>query len=560
MSTSGVHTRTILLVATILTLALGASATPLPASASETAAPLIVIDPGHGGRYSNANANGLREKTVNLRISRMLRDELVARGYRVRMTRNSDRAVELRDIPTWNYRSKDGTWRFAKDGRRGYAPSIPKDDLQARVNYANARGADLFISVHANGAYSKRARGYETFSARRDPRGRSLSKVVQRAVISRTRLRDRGAKYADFHVLRWANMPAILVECGFITNRGDAWLLKQSWFRRRMARSMADGVDRWMKANPPRRLYPRVSGASATGFSESIARVGITTPTPAAVVARADDWASIPGAATLAVTLNAPLLLTSESELCTDTAQALNDLAPSRVVLIDAQGTPDETVTASFAAASSLSTEQITVIATDSPSALSALIASEAPIPGPRRVFIVDSGDTASMLAAAPVAALLRAPLLVAERGLLATSAAEYLVARSNTVAQVVLVGATTSLPTRIAGGLPVRRHAPASASDLLVTLNAAYTTRTVTTSSRPVVSNARSGPGFLVSAVRAARVRQPLIGVESRVLPTRTRLWITNRRSLISGFEVHDPDGTVPLLMDSVLRKVEYY
>jgi len=112
-------------------------------------APLVVIDPGHGGRYSNANANRLREKNVNLAIAKELRTALIARGYRVKMTRTTDRAVVYGDIRTWNYSASKNRWAYSEDGRRGLVGGIPKDDLQGRVNVANAAGAP--ISTYAGG-------------------------------------------------------------------------------------------------------------------------------------------------------------------------------------------------------------------------------------------------------------------------------------------------------------------------------------------------------------------------------------------------------------------------
>jgi N-acetylmuramoyl-L-alanine amidase len=116
-----------------------ATLVPAPAAQASSAAPLIVIDPGHGGRYSNANANGLREKNVNLAIAKELRSTLIARGYRVAMTRTTDRAVRLRYTHLafrWsNYQVirdyRLATWRSAR-----------------RLAGARRRavGADLFIS------------------------------------------------------------------------------------------------------------------------------------------------------------------------------------------------------------------------------------------------------------------------------------------------------------------------------------------------------------------------------------------------------------------------------
>ncbi len=534
--------------------------TSTPDVAPRAYVPLIVIDPGHGGPYSHANTNGLREKTVNLQIARLLRDALRARGYRVVMTRNSDRAVELRDIPTWNYRAHSKTWHYVRDGRTGYWPDFPRDDLQARADIANRLGADLLISVHANGADSRSVRGYETFSALRDARARVLNIIVQREVIRRTGLVDRKAKYTDFYVLRWANMPAILVEAAFISNPRDAYLLKQPWFRRRIAASIATGVDRWMKEHPPRQTHPRVSGSSAARFAANVARVGATASSTSAIVLRADDAPRLPGAAALAASLDAPMLLVAGSGLETATAEALRDLAPSRLFMLDVNGSLDQTVTGSIITASSLATDQVTFISGDTDAAISGEMARHTGLGAGTEVFIVASGDTTSALAVAPVAAVLRAPVLVASDGAHALEVADFLAAERGRISRVILVGTSRSLPDRLAEGIPFARHSAADVPTLLAALNATYLTPLATTSSRPIVSNARTPSEFMVSAARAGRSRQPLIAIEGRVLPIRTREWITNRRLIITGFEVHNPRSTVPLLMDSMLTKADYY
>ncbi len=337
------------LLAFVLASMLLATSAQTVAATAPRPAPLVVIDPGHGGRYSNANANGLREKTVNLLIARELRAALVARGYRVLMTRYSDRTVRLSDASTWNYRASTGLWSFARDYRTGYVGGIPRDDLQARVDYANARGADLFISIHANGSASRASRGTETYASRKDYLGRRLSVAVNREIVSATGLRNRGAHTADFYVCRWSNMPAILVESAFISNPREARLLKQSWFRRRIGRAIAAGVDSWMATAPFKRVYPRITSSSSAELANVVSRKDFPNGSPIAVIARANRAAEVPGVAGLAVKLQAPLLWTESSGPTTTTAEELARLAPQRLVLAGVDGSFDATAVAALA-------------------------------------------------------------------------------------------------------------------------------------------------------------------------------------------------------------------
>lgn len=195
------------------------------AAADETPAPprgLVVIDPGHGG--GNAGAPGFRdgvyEKQVTMVLARKLQARLEAQGWRVELTRDRDVYVSLRE----------------------------------RVAYANAAGADVFVSLHLNASPDHAQRGYETYvlttraldvdgRALRlgdgperpgvDPATAALLDDVERGAVQpaaatlalrvqkelrkvRGRDGDRGVKQSDMHVLLGANMPAILVELGFI--------------------------------------------------------------------------------------------------------------------------------------------------------------------------------------------------------------------------------------------------------------------------------------------------------------------------------------------------------
>lgn len=527
-------------------------------SASTTVlAPLIVIDPGHGGRYSNANANGLREKTVNLYIARALRDALRARGYRVMMTRNTDRAITYADIATWNWSSRTDSWSFRRDYDWYYSPSIPEDDLQGRVNIANNAGADLFISVHANGAYSRRARGYETWAASRDALGLVARSRVQREVISRTGLRDRGAQRADFYVMRWSNMPAFLIESAFITNPSDAYLLKQSSFRKKLAGAVAAAVDAWMQTEPYRGVYPRIKASSDVEFAANVARRTDTTGS-AAVLIRQDRWADVPSVAAYASSIGAPLLFTTESGPDTSTAEVLAQLAPSRVVLVGLADHFSPSAVSETASEAGLALEDVEAITAADRAQLSVALASRMAVGPSGKVVVADSEDTTSALAAAAAASALRTPLLLAQDGMLPMSAEAYLDGQGAAVRQMVLAGGTGILPDFAAAGRPFKRYYGVSVLSLGTALN--NNAIPAVSYSRPIVADPSNPPAYLVSATRAGRLGQTVVPLTGKVLPSYTRLWMTNRRLSISGFEIHDPTSSVPNLVDVMLRKADYY
>lgn len=126
------------------------------------------------------------------------------------------------------------------------APETTDTALSVRTTRANNAGADIYISVHAN-AYGdgwNDANGIETLVYRIGDNGQTqLAKLVQAKLIAETGLRDRGVKErTDLAVLRDTKMPAILCECGFMTNRKEAELLRSGDYRRKVARAICKGV------------------------------------------------------------------------------------------------------------------------------------------------------------------------------------------------------------------------------------------------------------------------------------------------------------------------------
>jgi N-acetylmuramoyl-L-alanine amidase len=223
---------------------------PAPASLAGDR-PLVVLDPGHGGRYPGAvncdlrfaGQSCMRESDVNLDIALRAAHLLRRRGYRVVMTRHTDSDVNPgTNIATHNQKH-DGSYVFKKDGVFDI-----KDELQARVNVANCgtitacaprsdKQADAFLSIHQNGC-TCRAGGTTTF----DYRDSKLAQDVQREVLRRTGLRNRGVEKADFYVIKWTRMPAALLEDAFISNDHEARLLKKASFRRKIAKGVAAGI------------------------------------------------------------------------------------------------------------------------------------------------------------------------------------------------------------------------------------------------------------------------------------------------------------------------------
>lgn len=165
----------------------------------------IYIDQGHNPVNPNAGAegNGLREQDLVYVIGQRLADRLRANpNFEVRLSR-----------PT-------------RDTQLGTSNGT---SLAARVNDANRWGADYFISLHTNAASSPSANGTEAYVYARNSRSFHFAEDILENLVDVTGLRDRGVlARPGLYVLRKTAMPAVLVELGFITNPGDAALMRDN--------------------------------------------------------------------------------------------------------------------------------------------------------------------------------------------------------------------------------------------------------------------------------------------------------------------------------------------
>lgn len=176
---------------------------------------LIVVDPGHGGFDPGAiGYSGLQEKDVNLNIALKVRNYLLKDGYRVLMTREDDRFISLKQ----------------------------------RVEKANTSKADLFVSIHINASSSEFSEGTETFLApNKIDSSSSLAKTIQQELVDELNLYDRGVKEENLYVIKYTDMPAVLIEVGFISNPHEESLLESEIYRDRAARAIYRGITNYIE-------------------------------------------------------------------------------------------------------------------------------------------------------------------------------------------------------------------------------------------------------------------------------------------------------------------------
>lgn len=180
----------------------------------------IMIDPGHGGydKGTIANDKVTFEKDITLQIGALVAQKLTKqKDVQAIISRNEDKYISLAD----------------------------------RAKLANEQNVDLFVSIHLNGqAGGSDATGFETYYTKgKDDGSDELAKQIQEIVISYVDVRDRGVKTEKFQVLSDSKMPAVLVECGFLTNDEEAKKLKDKSYQENLAEGIAQGILAYLDTN-----------------------------------------------------------------------------------------------------------------------------------------------------------------------------------------------------------------------------------------------------------------------------------------------------------------------
>jgi len=161
---------------------------------------------------------------VTLQISKRLQQILISRGWQVVMTRTDDRDV--------------------------YAPNdSAKDELQARDDVANTRGARVFVSIHLNAYINSGPHGATVYYYK--PSDLALAQAVDKRIGASVNVKNDGIVKDKLYVVHHANMPATLIEAAFDSNPDDRALLADPQWQQQMAQAIADGIQDFAGAPPP---------------------------------------------------------------------------------------------------------------------------------------------------------------------------------------------------------------------------------------------------------------------------------------------------------------------
>lgn len=174
----------------------------------------IVIDPGHGGDEFGVESFGLKEKDINLKISKKLRREFKKKGAKVYMTRKHDK----------------------------------RTDLYSRIDFAKTKEADILLSIHQNSLpdpseiEKKHGTGVYYYQNQSKP----LAESIQKNMLKATGFQDDGVNYRSFALTRPTAQISVLVECGYLIYKPEAEKLINRKFQTKIAKAIVKGTQEYL--------------------------------------------------------------------------------------------------------------------------------------------------------------------------------------------------------------------------------------------------------------------------------------------------------------------------
>lgn len=177
----------------------------------------IYVDPGHGGRDDGTSYNNILEKDLNLAIALKLKEELLNKGAIVFMTREED--IDL---------SKETD------------SSKKKGDLQRRVKMIEDAKADLYISIHINWYQESKYKGIDIMYNDINKNNKILAETLYNRM--KQDLNVRSIKNIDDYMYRNINRLGLLIECGFLSNSDERYLLQQKQYQEKLTKKIVQGI------------------------------------------------------------------------------------------------------------------------------------------------------------------------------------------------------------------------------------------------------------------------------------------------------------------------------
>ena len=193
----------------------------------------VVVDAGHGGEDGGATGvHGELEKDINLAIALELQRLLEQHQFQVVMVRDWDTDLSDQNLPTVAQRKRS--------------------DLQRRLRLVEESGGCVLLSIHQNFFTESQYSGAQVFYSANDPRGEALAEAIRASIVETLQPENtRQNKVGEgVYLLEQCQVPAVLVECGFLSNPEEAAALADPDYQKRMAQAIYNGLVRYLKDTP----------------------------------------------------------------------------------------------------------------------------------------------------------------------------------------------------------------------------------------------------------------------------------------------------------------------
>ena len=193
----------------------------------------IVIDAGHGGEDGGATKGDVVEKTITLAISQQVEKQLKRKGATVVMTRTKDGDVVAEHASS----ERVGTLRERK-----------RQDIYLRKDIVEKEQPDIFVTIHANAIPETKWRGAQVFYHKDGHAdGEILAKSIQQSIRTNLKNTEREAlSIKEVYLLKKVQVPAVLVETGFISNDEERTLLIDKDYQKKMADAVVEGIEEYL--------------------------------------------------------------------------------------------------------------------------------------------------------------------------------------------------------------------------------------------------------------------------------------------------------------------------
>lgn len=193
----------------------------------------VVVDAGHGGEDGGTTGvHGELEKDINLAIALELQRLLEQHQFEVVMVRDWDTDLSDQNLPTVAQRKRS--------------------DLQRRLRLVEESGDCILLSIHQNFFTENQYSGAQVFYSANDPRGAALAEAIRASITETLQPENtRQNKVGEgVYLLEQCRVPAVLVECGFLSNPEEAAALADPDYQKQMAQAIYNGLVRYLKDTP----------------------------------------------------------------------------------------------------------------------------------------------------------------------------------------------------------------------------------------------------------------------------------------------------------------------